>query len=984
MSSPEDAQDAPDTQDAEPQTQPDELDLMIASWRQAQSEPRSTLAPTVAAFHFLLQQRTGHGFASGPNAAGEMKCLCPLHKEERPSASFNIHNGLLYCHVEGIGGDLAWLVSKLEGLSYKQARRRVTELVANHPTTGTPETSQMFTGVPRGVDKPDEMCYSPFRGPSSSLLQLVSNYSIDSIRKEFAPAVYRVLEDHGIPSPEQASKDLGLGISDGDRVVWPIFVAGADGQPKLVNVKYYNPHHKQSREPGYDGFRWPKWQHLGERYGGNPRVLWSPDIHWDSHSQVVVCAGEWDCLRAHAAGLHAVTGTSGEGFFDPAWGSRFRGKDVVICYDNDDTGTKGAAKARAIIEPYAASVRVVIPNGRPDTPRGYDLCDYLKEGRPLAELISFPEVVATAPADEADDAGDEAAEATVPAPATGSTAAEPDQWAVTVETAISELRELSSTGETEAKAEVATRILREMAKRKMNAADELYIKQIASASKIPVDACRAIVRDARREREDVRVPAPTLEEPTPPGRVAQVYNHEAKTISYGMWLPTKGSAGAVGGGWDTLAPFTVTATLDPQAPIRFSPLDAEERGLPSRPSSVLWNTSDKPYNLFQFAEGRVLSADIQTAVIADTIRAEFDTYFEFKLPEYVDLLIYWIMHTYMFVAFDSTGYLSITGIKGSGKSSLFQLLKALCFRGASSANMSEAALFRRVETDQPTLFLDEAEPLRAGKGGANAEDPILQILRSGYQRGSAVSRCEGENFEVREFSVYCPKAMAAMGRFEGALEDRCIPIHTIKKQDRNKQVFIPSEAEERWQLIQNRLFCWALTHCNEVTDARNKVLADEGVRRTLADRTLETWLPMLSVARMASDAQYAAAKHAAEVVSAQKAEDAAAHDLIAYELQALYDLASGNVSAQYISAKGTDGSRWYAAETLRLYLNTEVSKGRYDGKFGLTLCLRDRLQIDVKRQSVEIAGMKHKAYRLHAGEVAAKAKTLGFTVETEE
>lgn len=45
---------------------------------------------------------------------------CPLHPDRRPSFTFN-ENGLWYCFVCGVGGDVVTLVMKSQGLTFKDS-----------------------------------------------------------------------------------------------------------------------------------------------------------------------------------------------------------------------------------------------------------------------------------------------------------------------------------------------------------------------------------------------------------------------------------------------------------------------------------------------------------------------------------------------------------------------------------------------------------------------------------------------------------------------------------------------------------------------------------------------------------------------------------------------------------------------------------------------------------------------------------------------
>ena len=98
----------------------------------------------------------------------------------------------------------------------------------------------------------------------------------------------------------------------------------------------------------------------------------------DRHS-IIICEGEMDALRLETAGYIAVTSTGGAGTFKDEWIELLKGKDLYICYDNDDAGIKGAVKlltklpAKMVLVPHAEGVK--------------DITDYMKIGGSFPILL---------------------------------------------------------------------------------------------------------------------------------------------------------------------------------------------------------------------------------------------------------------------------------------------------------------------------------------------------------------------------------------------------------------------------------------------------------------------------------------------------------------------------------------------------------------------------------------------------------------------
>jgi putative DNA primase/helicase len=83
-----------------------------------------------------------------------------------------------------------------------------------------------------------------------------------------------------------------------------------------------------------------------------PPSAWKPGVIW-------LCEGEPDTICALSQGLNAVTQTAGCGTWPEEFSAAMAGRDVVICYDADQAGHKGALKAAESLIQQAKSVRVI-------------------------------------------------------------------------------------------------------------------------------------------------------------------------------------------------------------------------------------------------------------------------------------------------------------------------------------------------------------------------------------------------------------------------------------------------------------------------------------------------------------------------------------------------------------------------------------------------------------------------------------------------
>jgi len=102
----------------------------------------------------------------------------------------------------------------------------------------------------------------------------------------------------------------------------------------------------------------------------------------------------------------------------------------------------------------------------------------------------------------------------------------------------------------------------------------------------------------------------------------------------------------------------------------------------------------------------------------------------FSNQELYGLIAVEAISTYVFNLFEAIPYIHLTGSKGSGKTTLVRILSSLSHNPVSTVSVTPANLYRMIENEQPTLFIDEVEDLEK-RGSSN--DDVIQILNSGYQ-----------------------------------------------------------------------------------------------------------------------------------------------------------------------------------------------------------------------------------------------------------
>lgn len=177
-------------------------------------------------------------------------------------------------------------------------------------------------------------------------------------------------------SPDVA-RDVGLGYgTKGGRpcFVFPCWARRPlGGDAELIGVKlrfWPNPIRDGGRP-----FNWP----------GRPASLFpwvpSPASTWDG--PILICEGEWDCLAARSQGIEAYTSTAGQ-HWPEAWDNMLpTGRDVIVAYDAGEDG-ESLPSARQLAERIEGQVWEW-PHG---TRKGYDICDFIRDGGDIWERWS--------------------------------------------------------------------------------------------------------------------------------------------------------------------------------------------------------------------------------------------------------------------------------------------------------------------------------------------------------------------------------------------------------------------------------------------------------------------------------------------------------------------------------------------------------------------------------------------------------------------
>ena len=250
---------------------------------------------------------------------GQILCLCPWHDDKNPSFSINVNTTQFFCHSAscGVRGNYKLLFQKLQLTPSKE----VLDFIKS--------TDKKVTQSPEATEKD---------------LTTIPEDALARYQKDMNQGVRKLLiEERGLSEAVIEGYQLGYDIKS-KRVCIPVF----DEEGRLRNIR-----------------KWSKRENMkiiSYRKGYGKARIFPVDVLKETNV-VVLCEGEMDSLRLLSEGIDAVTVTGGAGTWKPEFNQYFQGKSVIICYDNDEAGNKGARKVAKSLYKDGINVSITIWDG---------------------------------------------------------------------------------------------------------------------------------------------------------------------------------------------------------------------------------------------------------------------------------------------------------------------------------------------------------------------------------------------------------------------------------------------------------------------------------------------------------------------------------------------------------------------------------------------------------------------------------------------
>lgn len=233
--------------------------------------------------------------------------------------------------------------------------------------------------------------------------------------------------------------------------------------------------------------------------------------------------------------------------------------------------------------------------------------------------------------------------------------------------------------------------------------------------------------------------------------------------------------------------------------------------------------------------------------IFERIREAYRETLYFREPWYAVHAV-WDIATHFYTLFPAFPYLELRGVKGAAKTKVMRQSSCFSFNASPIlSSPSEASLFRMVNDQRPTLYLDEAENLFRVVKGRVEHDGRVEVINSGYTSDGCVPRVEGERTRrVVVYRTYSPKMLASINGLHGATESRAILHVMTRAPDSDERGEREVEIHDtRFQKVRDELFSLMLGRWREVRKAYDA--ANIG---GLKKRELQLWRPLLAVASL--------------------------------------------------------------------------------------------------------------------------------------
>lgn len=243
-------------------------------------------------------------------------------------------------------------------------------------------------------------------------------------------------------------------------------------------------------------------------------------------------------------------------------------------------------------------------------------------------------------------------------------------------------------------------------------------------------------------------------------------------------------------------------------------------------------------NFANYVKGKTVKAN----ELFENLKNLFKRFVVLK-DEFLDVIVSYIMMTYIYILFQVIPYIWLNGEKGTGKSTIMKIMSKLCFNPLFCSNVNPANIFRQIDNDGSTIILDEFEKMY----GEDKQE-IIKILNQGFNIDGVVPRCVGQNNQIKKFRSFSPKIMGGISNIDDVLFERVIKYTT----QRIKNISVPKfrENEETRQILNNLvndLYIFGFLYAPKIKEIYDK---SEISFKGYSLREDDLWNPLLCIAKV--------------------------------------------------------------------------------------------------------------------------------------